>query len=94
MTDTERVIQQRMRNRLMDYFELAGSFDAQRTCGSRHVVNAAYEVINRMVGARSSGPTSPRGVPHTRQDAQRSRDLMSQKNDYPNATRWYGKELG
>ncbi|WP_146116726.1 hypothetical protein [Microbacterium sp. MYb64] len=47
MTDSERVTQQRMRNRLMDYLELAGSFDAQRTYDSHRVVNVAYEVINQ-----------------------------------------------
>ncbi|VXB04135.1 conserved hypothetical protein [Microbacterium sp. 8M] len=47
MTDGTRLVQQRMRNRLMDYLELAGSFDAQRTYDSHHVVNVAHEVINQ-----------------------------------------------
>jgi hypothetical protein len=47
MTDGTRLVQQRMRNRLMDYLELAGSFDAQRIYDSHHVVNVANEVINQ-----------------------------------------------
>lgn len=47
MTDPERVIQQRMRNRVIEYLELAGSFDAQRTYDSHRMVNVAYEVINQ-----------------------------------------------
>jgi len=47
MRDRERVIQQRMRNHLMDYLELAGTFGAQRAYDSHRVVNVANEVINQ-----------------------------------------------
>lgn len=44
---TQQVVLQRVRNRIIEYLELAGSFADQREYQARAPVNVANEVINR-----------------------------------------------
>jgi hypothetical protein len=44
---SDRVVQQRIRNRVIDYLQLASSFEEQREYAATAPVNIPYEVINQ-----------------------------------------------
>jgi hypothetical protein len=56
--DDEQVIEQRIRNRIIEYLELASSFDAQIAYErAAPIVNVPYEVINQWEDQLPNGPS-------------------------------------